>query len=138
LAQVRNVAAAAFLAATRPETAGRAVNVLDSEVTSVEEFYRLLAGIFLPEKAFRSVVLPVWLGLPVALAVTALSNALDLAHPLADPSLYALATVSSNLDFSNRRFLDLMARAGRQPVTRAEGLAELAASVVPAGWGPTT
>jgi len=127
LAHVRNVAAAAFLAATRPEAAGKAINVLDSEVTSVEEWYRLVAGIFLPNRRFQSLCLPLWFGWPFAALVTAVSNALNLDRPIADPSLYALATISSNLDFSNRRFLELMAGARRRPVTRAEGLEELAA-----------
>jgi len=62
MAHVRNVASAIHLAATMPEVAGQAINVLDSEVTTVDEFYRLIAAIYLPQKRFRSITLPLLLG----------------------------------------------------------------------------
>ena len=124
LAHVRNVAAALFLAAAAPGAGGLAINVLDSERTTIDEFYRLLAGVFLPSKEFRTVTLPLWLSVPFAGAVSALSNLLNLEHPFADPSLYALRSVSSDLDFSNHRFAQLLSEAGRCMVTREEGVRE--------------
>ena len=44
--------------------------------------------------------------------VAALSTALSRSKPLFDPTLYALDTISHNLDFSNRRMLSWLAKAG--------------------------
>lgn len=125
LAHVRNVAAAAFLAATRPEAAGCAINVLDSERTSIDAFYRLLADTCLPGKRFRTLCLPLWLGHATGWAVSLISNAMNLDHPFMDPSLYAAHSVSSDLDFSNQRLRDLFAAAGRPLLTLEEGVREL-------------
>ena len=125
LAHVRNVAAAAFLAATRPEAAGRAINVLDSERTSIDAFYRLLADKYLPGKRFRTLCLPLWLGHAMGCAVSLVSNAMKLDHPIMDPSLYAAHSVSSDLEFSNQRLRELFAGAGRRLLTLEEGVREL-------------
>ena len=125
LAHVRNVAAALVAAATLPEAAGRAFTVADDEHTSMEEFYRILARIYLPEKQFRSVTLPFWLGVVIGAAVSGLSNALNLKRPFMDPSHYALYAVSRNLDFSNAALKHLLAKAGVALVTRDEGVREL-------------
>jgi len=125
LAHVKNVAAAIFLLASKEDCAGEVINVLDSEWTSVDDFYRMVAKAFFPDKHFRSVTIPLAIASPVAWMVTVISNLLRLSHPFMDPSHYALLTVSSNLDFDNRRFLDLMESGGRKPVTLREGLAEL-------------
>jgi len=125
VAHVRNVAAAAFLAATRPEAAGRAINVLDSERTSIDGFYRLLADAYLPGKDFRSLCLPLWLGHALGWAISMASNAMHLDHPFMDPSLYAAHSVSSDLDFSNQRLRELFAAARRPLLSLGEGLKEL-------------
>lgn len=122
LAHVRNVATAALLASTRPEAAGKAINVMDTEKTSIDEFYRLLAGTFFPEKAFRTIHFPLSVGRGVGRAVSGVSNALDLDQPFMDPSFYAVHHVSSNLDFGNERLRALFAASGRCLLTREEGL----------------
>lgn len=127
LAHVRNVAAATFFGATLPEAAGAAINVLDSERTTVDEFYRLLAEIYLPSRRFRALTLPFWVGWIAGRAISAASNAFNLDKPFADPSFYALYAVSRNLDFGNERLLQLFRKAGRRLVTREEDLAELRA-----------
>jgi len=129
LAHVRTVAATLYLAAVRPEAAGKAIHVLDSERTSVDEWYRLLADIYLPGKTFRSITLPLWTGVASSWPISAISTALNLRQPFADPSYYALRSVSANLDFGNRRLLDLFAAAGWPLVTRDQGLHELRAAV---------
>ena len=128
LAHVRNVAAAAYLAATLPQARGLAINVLDDERTTVDEFYRLLAAVYVSGKRLRSVALPMWAGRLFALPVTMLSNLLDCRQPVLDPSLYALATVSSDLDFSNGRLRELMSAGGRRLFTRDAGMQELRGS----------
>lgn len=125
LAHVRNVALTAFLAAARPEAGGLAVNVVDDERTTIDEFYRILAHTYLPQKALGTVTLPFWLGQCFGAAVSGLSNLFNLSRPLVDPSLYALYAVSHNLDFGNRRMKALASAAGRALMTRAAGIREL-------------
>jgi 2-alkyl-3-oxoalkanoate reductase len=125
LAHVRNVAAACYLAATMPAAAGKAINVLDDERTTMDEWYRLVAGIYLPQKQFRTITLPMAVGAAVGLPVEWISNALNRPHPFTDPSYYALHAVSANLDFSNRRLQELFAAAGRPLLTKEGGLSEL-------------
>jgi nucleoside-diphosphate-sugar epimerase len=112
LADVRTVAAANCLAAVRPEAAGQAINVLDSDRTTIEAFYRQLAAQYFPDRRFRSITLPYACGAALGGAISLLSNLLNLRHPFADPSLYALRSVSHNLDFSNARLRSLFAQAG--------------------------
>ncbi len=127
LAHVRNVAAACYAAATEPAAAGTATNILDDERTTMDDWYRLVAQIYLPDKRFRTVTLPRAAGALIAWPVEWISSALNLPHPLMDPTYYALHAVSANLDFSNRRLHELLASAGRQLVTREEGVRELRA-----------
>lgn len=134
LAHVRNVALAAFLAASRPEAAGRAINVLDAEHTSLDDFYRHLAQLYLPNKKLRTVHLPRWLAKAMGLAVSMVSDALNLEEPFTDPSFYAAHHISSNLDFSNRRLREMIDLAGRSLVSLEEGLKELQAET-PASRG---
>jgi nucleoside-diphosphate-sugar epimerase len=127
-AHVRNVAAALFLAATLPDAAGQAITVVDNERTSLDEFYRIIAAIFLPGKKWRSITLPLWAGKIFGRIVSGISNTLHLDHPFADPTFYALHHVGSDLDFCNERFQRLLARGGRRPVTREDAIAELRAA----------
>lgn len=125
LAHVRNVAMATYLAATRPEAAGQAINVVDTEHTSMDEFYRILARVYLPHKAFKTLTLPFWVGYIIGAFVSAISNVLNLDRPFTDPSLYALYSVSRNLNFSNQKLQDLFEQAGRQMFTKQNGINEL-------------
>lgn len=125
LAHVRNVATSAYLAATMPESAGQAINVLDSERTSMDEFYRILAAVYFPEKEFKTKTAPFWVAYAVGAVVSGVSNLLNLDRPFLDPSLYALYAVSRNLDFSNNTFRGLAALAGENMVTREQGVQEL-------------
>jgi nucleoside-diphosphate-sugar epimerase len=127
LAHVRNVAKACFLAATRTEAAGSALNVVDSERTTIDEFIRMVADVYLPGKRFRTVCLPLWIGAAAGRVVSAVSGALRLDRPFADPSHYAVYAVSRNLDFSGKRLSALMAAAGERPFSREDGLRELRA-----------
>lgn len=125
LAHVRNVAMAAYLAATMSESAGQTINVLDSEHTSMDEFYRILAKVYLPQKDFKTVTVPFWVGYVVGAVVSGISNLLNLEHPFMDPSLYALYAVSRNLDFSNKRFRALAVSSEENMVTLEQGVQEL-------------
>lgn len=125
LAHVGNVAGAAFEASVAPTVIGQAINVLDSEHTSIDAWTRLVAEIYLPGKLFRTLHVPLWAGAAIGRPVSLASNLLNLARPLIDPSHYALHAVSANLDFSNARLRRLFADANRPMITREEGLREL-------------
>ncbi|MCX7008212.1 MAG: SDR family NAD(P)-dependent oxidoreductase, partial [Kiritimatiellaeota bacterium] len=94
LAHVRNVALLTYLATIAPAAAGQAINILDDETTSMDEFYRILAKIFLPQKQFKTVTLPFWLGQCIGAVVSGLSNALNLNRP-STPSTPSATTSTS-------------------------------------------
>ena len=125
LAHVDNVAQAIFLAATLDVAAGQSVNVADSEHTTIDEFYRLLATIYYPKKKYRTISMPFWTGYLLGMFISGVSNLLNRRRPFMDPSLYALYSVSRDLDFDNRRWLQWMAAADRHPITREEALGQL-------------
>ncbi len=125
LAHVYNVAAAAYLAATMKEAGGQAINVLDNEKTSIDDFYRIVARVYLPQKKFRTVLLPFPIGYIIGSVVSFISDLLNLDHPFMDPSLYALYSVSRNLDFSNSKLQNLFTEAGITMFTREDGIREL-------------
>ena len=66
----------------------------------MEDFYRRVAAEHLPGKRFRTLCLPLWCGAVIGACSTLLANLLNLGQPLWDPTLYALHSVSRNLDFS--------------------------------------
>ena len=107
LAHVERVAKACFIAAFHPKARGKAFHVLDPESTSMEEYYRRVAAAYLPGKPLRTVCLPLWCGLLAGAPSTALGKLLNLEHPLWDPTLYALRSISRNLDFSPALFESL-------------------------------
>ena len=108
LAHVENVCRTLHAAMVLTEAGGEGVTVLDSRRVTVSEYYHELAAEFLPGKRLREMTLPMALIRPIA----ALSTALSRSKPLFDPTLYALDTISHNLDFSNRRMLAWFAKAG--------------------------
>ena len=101
LAHVENVCKTLFAAMLLPQAGGRGVTVLDSRYTTLSQYYRELAAEHLPGKTIREVTLPRWTILPGAW----LSSTLSRHHALFDPTLYALDTITHNLDFSNSRML---------------------------------
>ena len=110
LAHVENVCRTLHAAMVLPEAGGEGVTVLDSRRVTVSEYYHELAAEFLPGKRLREMTLPMVLVRPIA----ALSTALSISKPLFDPTLYALDTISHNLDFSNRRMLAWLAKVGME------------------------
>jgi len=125
LAHVRNVAMAAYEAAVQPSAAGQAINILDSEHTTIDEFYELIATIFHPERRYRRLFLPLAIGWLFGAFVSGLTNLLRLNQPFTDPTLYAVYSLSCNLNFSNEKFLELLKCGKISPVTREQGISEL-------------
>lgn len=110
LAHVENVCRTLHAAMILPHAAGKGAIVIDSKRTTLREYYRQIADEFLDAKRLREFSVPDCLVRPLAALSTALSKNRD--HPLFDPTLYALDTVSHNLDFSNRRMLAWLSAAG--------------------------
>ncbi len=107
LAHVDRVAKACFLAAFHPKARGKAFHVLDPERASMGDCYRRIAGEYFPGRRFRTVRLPLWCGLAIGGLCTFLTNLLGRTHPLWDPTLYAVHSISRNLDFSPALFEEL-------------------------------
>ncbi len=110
LAHVENVCRTLHAAMILPEAGGKGVTVLDSKRTTLGEYYHEIARQFLGGKRLRECTLPMWAIRPVARLSTFLSRNRD--RPAFDPTLYALDTVSHNLDFSNRRMRTWLDAAG--------------------------
>ena len=106
LADVRRVAEAAYLAATTNRWDGDGVTVIDSRRITAEEFYRETAARLFPGRRFRTLCLPMWLGVCIGRLSSFIAAVLRQSHVPFDPSYYALKTVSSNLDFVDKSFLD--------------------------------
>ena len=107
LAHVDRVAKACYIAATNPKAHGLAFHVLDPERTSIDEVYRRVSAEYLPGKQFKSITLPMWFGFIIGAISTGIANLFNLDRPPWDPSLYALFSVSHNLDFSPKLFKEL-------------------------------
>ena len=101
LAHVENVCKTLYAAMLLPEAGGQGVTVLDSKYTTLSQYYFELAAEHLPGKVIRELTLPRWTILPAAW----LSSTLSRHHALFDPTLYALDTITHDLNFSNARML---------------------------------
>lgn len=103
LAKVENVAIAVYVSAVTNDFNGEAINIIDEEFTTIDEFYRKIAKKYFPNKIFPSISLPFWIGYISGWTSTRLSNYLKLKQPIFDPSLYAIYSLSNNLDFSGKK-----------------------------------
>ena len=108
LVHVDYLARAICAAASLKQANGSVFNVLESENISIDGYYRMIAKRFMPEKQFKTIYLPLWTGIIYGWVVSVVSNLLNLKQPFTDPSLYALYSISSNLDFSNARCEELV------------------------------
>ena len=97
----------------------------DDEKISIDDFYRILAGIYLNHEKHRAISLPFWTGVLFGSIVSSISNALNLKRPFSDPSLYALHSISRNLDFSNGKIRDLFNRHKIKFISLDKGMMEL-------------
>ncbi len=113
LAHAENVCRTLHAAMILPEAAGQGVTVLDPAFTTLSRYYRMIAEQYLPGKTIRELSLPVWAVLPLAW----ISSTFSRNAPLFDPTLYALDTITHNLDFSCGRMLRWMRSAGLEPVS---------------------
>ncbi len=128
LAYVGNVARMIRVTATCDDALGEAFNVVDRETTTMDEYYRMLIDAFLPEQAGkRAVTLPFWVGAIPARVSTLLSNAMNLAHPLFDPSYYSLCHIAHDQHFRGQKAAALADAQGVALLDRAAALREFKA-----------
>jgi 2-alkyl-3-oxoalkanoate reductase len=128
LAYVGNVARIAYASATCDLALGQAYNVADPEPITMDEYYRMLIDLFLPEqRRRRSLTLPFALAWPVAALSTAWSNLLNRDHPVFDPSLYGLRHVAHSQEFLGARAAQLLSVNGIAYIDRGAALEELRA-----------
>ena len=102
-AAVEKVAQVAYVAACCTDFDGQSINIIDPERTTMEVFYRNIAAKYFPNKKFRSITIPFWVGKLLGRVSTTLSNVLGRTKQVFDPSFYAVHHVASNLDFSCAR-----------------------------------
>lgn len=105
LANVKNVALTIVAVSGCDEFDNQAITIIDPEKTTIDEYYRAVARRYFPEKKYKNLYLPLWVGKLIGLVSMVLSNALKLKQPLFDPTFYAVHHVSSNLDFSSEKML---------------------------------
>lgn len=108
LANVETLAKVVFSCCLTDEFTGQAVNIIDTKKTTIDEYYRELIGKYFPDKKFRTITLPMWIGKIIGLTSTVLSYVLRTKYPIFDPSYYALHHISSNLDFDNSKMRKIL------------------------------
>lgn len=108
LTNVENVAKAVYVCALTKDFDGEAINIIDEKFTTIDEFYREIAIKHFPNKNFSTITFPFWIGYALGWCSTTLSNFLKLNRPIFDPSLYAVYSVSNNLDFSCKKLKKIL------------------------------
>lgn len=103
LANVNNVSNTILIVSKTNKFDKEAINIVDKNVITIDDYYKTIAKKYFPEKKFKTITLPLWIGKIIGLISTTISNLLNLNHPIFDPSFYALHHVSSNLDFSSEK-----------------------------------
>ena len=103
LCNVHNVAMVIAGVSEFDDYDNQAITIIDSERTTIDEYYRKLAQKYFPEKKYKSITLPFWIGKFIGFISTTISNLLKLKHPVFDPTYYAIHHVSSNLDMSSEK-----------------------------------
>ena len=105
LANVKNVAKTIVAVSGTEEFDNEAITIIDPEKTTIDEYYRNIATKYFPNKNFKNIYLPLWVGKLIGFISTAISNLFKLKEPIFDPTYYAVHHVSSNLDFSSDKML---------------------------------
>jgi len=109
-ADVKNVSKTALALSCIDDFDNQAVNIIDNEISTIDDYYRSIASKYFPDKKFKTITLPLWCGKAIGAVSAVLSNALHKKHPVFDPSFYAVHHVSSNLDFSSGKMEEILAR----------------------------
>ena len=105
LANVKNVAKTIVAVSETNEFDNEAITIIDPKKTTIDEYYRGIAAKYFPQKTFKNLYLPLWIGKLIGFVSTTLSNLLKKKEPIFDPTFYAVHHVSSNLDFSSDKMI---------------------------------
>ena len=108
LANVKNVADVIVRVSETDDFDNQAVNIIDPEITTIDGYYRMIAEKYYPQKTFREIYLPLWIGKLIGLVSTFVSNILKRKRPVFDPTFYAVHHVSSTLDFSSKKMNEIL------------------------------
>ena len=108
LANVENVAKTIVAVSNTSKYDKQAITIIDSQKTTIDDYYRKIAKKYFPDKKFKRLYLPFWVGKLLGFISTGLSNALNLKDPIFDPTFYAVHHVSSNLDFSSKKMEEVI------------------------------
>ena len=103
LANVKNVAKTIVSVSIYNNFDREAITIIDSDKTTIDEYYKSIAAKYFPDKRFKNLCLPMWFGKFIGFISTTVSNLLRLKEPIFDPTFYAVHHVSSNLDFSSEK-----------------------------------
>lgn len=103
LANVKNVAKTIVAVSETSEFDREAITIIDPEVTTIDEYYKNIGKKYFPNKKFKNLYLPLWVGKLLGFISTSLSNLMNKKDPIFDPTFYAVHHVSSNLDFSSEK-----------------------------------
>ena len=105
LTNVENIAKVIFAVCMNDDFDCEAINIIDSKITAISEYYQNIAKKYFPEKNFKTLYFPLWFGKNIGFISVFLSDILKLKKPLFDPTYYSLHHISSNLDFNNQKML---------------------------------
>lgn len=108
LANVKNVAKTIVSVSMFDKFDNQAITIIDPEKTTIDEYYRTIAAKYFPDKTYKNLYLPLWIGKFIGLISTTVSNMFNLREPIFDPTFYAVHHVSSNLDFTCDKMLDAL------------------------------
>ena len=108
LANVKNVAKTIVAVSETNKYDNQAITIIDSEKTTIDEYYRNIAKKYLPDKKFKTITLPLWFGKLLGIISTVISNIFHFRHPIFDPTYYAVHHVSSNLDMSSEKMEEIL------------------------------
>lgn len=108
LCNVENVAKVIVCTSMTNRYDNQAVTIIDSKKTTIDEYYRGIAQKYLPDKNFKTITFPFWVGKLLGFISSTLSNLLKLKEPIFDPTYYAVHHVSSNLDMSSKKMEEII------------------------------
>lgn len=105
LANVKNVAKTVVSVSSFEMFDNQAINIIDNNFITIDEYYRIIAKKYFPDKRYKTITFPFWIGKILGFVSTSISNIFKLEKPIFEPTYYALHHVSSNLDFSSEKML---------------------------------
>ena len=105
---VNTVCEAALQCALTHKFDGEAINVIDENIITIDYYYKKIAAKHFPQRKFKTLCLPLWIGKILGFISTGLTLLFGLRRPLFDPTSYSLLHISSNLDFDCEKLKRLL------------------------------